>query len=518
MTPIASRALDSSALHNLTVCERRLFLDFHGELTQRDPESDFVAMLVRASQAHEREVLSLLSGKSFRIKPPSEARRCEATIDAMTNEEPLILGGRLAIDDLIAEPAMLEITARGYVAGLVKWGSALDEHGRPRQNYAVQVAHHAHLLSKLGFGSAADGFIIDRDGSRVDFDFNVPMCGKNGPSGQSTHASMLEHARAIRDRTSRTEPALCAACKLCHWRSACRAALDQVADLTLVPQLGRELRRTIRPFAEDLSALARLDVGALEAAIDAGPKGVGPARLRRFVERAKLLTSPGAKAYAIRPLGLERRRRELFFDIEADPDRNLVYLHGIVERKASEGSAHSNNGDGGHGGDELTFHAFYVDEPTVEAEGHAFDHAYRFLSSATDARIYYWSKYERTAYRKLAQRHPHVCSVAEIEVLFDPSRAIDLLFDVVMPATEWPLNDHSIKTIAKHLGFRWRDLDPSGAASITWFDRWCRERSDQVRQRILDYNEDDCLATAAILDALIALPVRNESEIRIATA
>jgi hypothetical protein len=43
---------------------------------------------------------------------------------------------------------------------------------------------------------------------------------------------------------------------------------------------------------------------------------------------------------------------------------------------------------------------------------------------------------------------------------FDPTRAVDLYFDVVLKATEWPTRDFSIKTITKHLGFNWRDTHP----------------------------------------------------------
>lgn len=66
---------------------------------------------------------------------------------------------------------------------------------------------------------------------------------------------------------------------------------------------------------------------------------------------------------------------------------------------------------------------------------------------------------------------------------------VDLYYDVVVKATEWPTRDHSLKTLAKHLGFAWRDTHPSGAASIEWFDRWVTTGDPTVRQRILDYNE-----------------------------
>ena len=109
--------------------------------------------------------------------------------------------------------------------------------------------------------------------------------------------------------------------------------------------------------------------------------------------------------------------------------------------------------------------------------------------------IYYYSKYERTIYRKLQKKYPDVCSSEELEFLFDPKQAVDLYFDVVLKLTEWPTQDYSIKTLAKYLGFDWRDKHPSGAASIEWFDRWIETGDVAKLQQILEYNEDDCRAT-----------------------
>jgi predicted RecB family nuclease len=67
------------------------------------------------------------------------------------------------------------------------------------------------------------------------------------------------------------------------------------------------------------------------------------------------------------------------------------------------------------------------------------------------------------------------------------------------------MRDQSVKTLAKYLGFEWRDTHPSGAASIEWFNRWCTERKPDVKQRILDYNEDDFFATRVLLDGIRSL-------------
>ena len=68
--------------------------------------------------------------------------------------------------------------------------------------------------------------------------------------------------------------------------------------------------------------------------------------------------------------------------------------------------------------------------------------------------------------------------------------------------TEGPLG---LKQLAASAGFEWRDVNPSGEASMLWYE--VATRGDDAaaalsRQRILDYNEDDCRATKALRDWL----------------
>ena len=57
---------------------------------------------------------------------------------------------------------------------------------------------------------------------------------------------------------------------------------------------------------------------------------------------------------------------------------------------------------------------------------------------------------------------------------------------------------------ARAAGFDWRDENPSGEASMRWFESAAAggEEAAAWRQRILDYNEDDCRATQALRDWL----------------
>jgi len=68
--------------------------------------------------------------------------------------------------------------------------------------------------------------------------------------------------------------------------------------------------------------------------------------------------------------------------------------------------------------------------------------------------------------------------------------------------TEGPLG---LKQLAASAGFQWRDANPSGEASMLWYEVATRGDYAEAaisRQRILDYNEDDCRATKALRDWL----------------
>ena len=166
-----------------------------------------------------------------------------------------------------------------------------------------------------------------------------------------------------------------------------------------------------------------------------------------------------------------------------------MYLHGVVECRDGRES----------------FHAFYAADVTASAEELAWAQFWEYIRSLPreEVAVYYYSKYERTAYRAMRQKYPAVVSEAELEAFFDPAFAVDLYFDIVLPCTDWPVSSYSIKTIAQLLGFNWRDPNPSGAASIQWYNEWCLDRDPVKLQRILDYNEDDCRAMRVLKDCLL---------------
>jgi predicted RecB family nuclease len=483
----------ASVLYNLVQCPQRVALDAFGDPVNRDKINDFVKLLWERGTLFERETITKLDEPFTDLSTADDADRERLTLEAMARGHSLIYGGCIRAEDMLGMPDLLRKEPGGYMPGDIKSGRGKEgdsdeSDGKPKLHYAVQLALYVDILERLRFSAGRRAFVWDIRGAEVVYDFTT----LSGENLWDEYQSALAEARAILVRQIVPLPAHASVCKLCHWNTFCIAQLAAADDLTLIPHLGRKERDAMHETLPTVAALAESNPDGFINGKKTVFAGIGSERLRLFHARATMLKNAPPKPYLRAPVLLNSFPLELFFDIEVDPLRDFCYLHGFVER---------------HHGDNATerFVAFFAEEATPAAESDAFAAALDYFAARPDAAIYFYSKYERTIYRKLQQKYPNICTLEDIERLFEPPRAVDLYGDVVLKATEWPTLDHSIKTLAKYLGFTWRDAHPSGAASIEWFNRWCRERNPEIRQRILDYNEDDCRATRVLLDGIRSL-------------
>jgi uncharacterized protein len=482
--------ITASHLYALVECPHRVWLDAVEDPAKRDPVSPFVEMLWERGSKFERETILKLNLPFTDLSTMSAAAKEQQTLEAMQRGDQLIYGGRITQGDLVGMPDLLRREGAGYVAGDIKSGSGEEgadtDDRKPKKHYAVQLALYTDVLEQAGLSAGRRAFVWDIHGEEVTYDFEAAQGKRKQETLWAFYADTLNSARRILAGQEKTLPAAASGCKMCHWYSHCREAVKDLDDLSQIPELGRKKRDAMMHEIPTVSALAAINPDDFIKGNKTPFEGVGPASLRKFQARARLLTSNG-QPYLTQTVQLPTSERELHFDIESDPLRDHIYLHGFVVRDK--------------GVPDSKFVSFVAEQPTPDAERKAFAEAIAFFRASPKAIVYVYSPYERTTYRKLQEKYPDVASSDEIEQLFDEARTVDL-YRVVKSSTEWPTWDHSIKTLAKHLGFKWRDTNPSGAASIEWYDRFVETGDRTLLQRILDYNEDDCRAMIVLLDAI----------------
>lgn len=496
--------LTASQLYSFLSCPHRVVMDAVGDPLLRDEVSPFVQMLWERGVAHERELVAALTVPCEDFSGLRGDAREAATRAAIARHAPLIYGGRLSVHELLGEPDLLRREAGGYVAIDIKSGAGReggdeDDEGRLRRHYGVQLALYTDILEQMGLAAGRYGYIWDIKGVETRYDLTAPL-GARSPCLWDVYLKTRAAVRATLAAPHGSAPALSSVCKQCVWRSACFQQLRERQDLTLLPELGRSARDALQ---EEFPSLQHLAVADVEHFIDAERTSfprIGPATLRKFQRRAALQLARGSQPHLTSAIEWPAVTTELFFDIETDPMRELCYLHGFLIRE-----------QGADGGPREHFEGIFARGVDANAEREAFAAAMALFRRYPDALIVHYSRYERTEYRRLLARYPDVATADEIEALFSPPRALDLYVDVVKPHSEWPTHDYSIKSLARHCGFQWRDADPSGASSIEWFDRWVKSGDPRLKARLLDYNEDDCRAMRVVLDAVKALPVRSEA-------
>lgn len=307
------------------------------------------------------------------------------------------------------------------------------------------------------------------------------------------------------------EPIVVDECARCQWWDHCRPQLHS-DDVSLRVDKGRldvreiaTLRRngifTITDLVDaDLEALLERYLPEVQHRLGA------ESRLRTAARRARMIVK-GIPLERVTdgPIDLPSAELEIDFDIETTAG-GLVYLWGFLINDGGRGvyRAFSTFTDLDHDAE----HAL-----AVEALGWLHDQ----IAAADSTLIYHYSSFELTAIERLAKgTDDPTLAWARGLARTKPERVREELtgfVDLLDAVKEhyFGADGLGLKVVAHAgAGFSWRDDDPGGLNSQLWFaEAVSGESAEQrasARQRVLDYNEDDVRATAAVRTWLRAQP------------
>jgi len=81
------------------------------------------------------------------------------------------------------------------------------------------------------------------------------------------------------------------------------------------------------------------------------------------------------------------------------------------------------------------------------------------------------------------------------------SRMVDLS-QVLKHSAVFPTFGFGLKEVAKRLGFRWSEQGMDGFLSIAHYLSYLRNQDHSEIEKIIKYNEEDCIATRLVKDFL----------------
>ena len=386
----------------------------------------------------------------------------------------------------------------------------------------IVLAHATRVLGALGYaGATAHAGVVDRRRRVFWFD----LAGRDYPRFnlaaydeyyERRLAVIEEHDRWLREGGPfPTKAYWHRDCLDCPYASHCQSELEEIDDVSLTrftsaPQqvLLREHGVTTRARLATLdprlarSARRRVADNSLE-----GVLGASIDKLDDLIYRARAHASGGP----LRIAGLEQMgcpNADVEVDIDMESYGDATYLWGAVVHVADSAADRAVGVTPGY-----RYFANW-DELDADAEANLFARFWAWFDALRAtcrhaglslAAYCFWAQAEDGAMnRAVAVPVTGGPTIDDLREFRDarPSQWVDLhALAKAQIQTEGPLG---LKLLATGAGFHWRDPMPSGEASMAWYEvaRGAGPLAEASRQRILDYNEDDCRATKALRDWL----------------
>ncbi len=260
------------------------------------------------------------------------------------------------------------------------------------------------------------------------------------------------------------------------------SAVDSVTDLADVADRGSAVPAVNQFIRIPEKANTNLVIPKIELVKTTENKSAAPSKPAPIL-RSKPIPYSQSVFLPIAPI-------ELYFDIEAEPEMNLDYLHGVlvVDRY--------NNTE--------KFHGFLAE--SAAEEGAIWEQFLELMWAYPIAPIFHFCDYEVKTFKRLAKLYKTPA------YLWKPvlKRFVDIHKQVTQKAI-MPVESYALKPIARWLGFDWRDAKANGAQCVCWYDDWLKTGDRSILEAIVRYNEDDCRATYIVKDWLTNFLLNNQS-------
>lgn len=468
-------------------CHRRGFLNVYGENSQRKPEIEFLLKLNEERELHRQRVLDNYGLPYHQPKTLTDDKDNYFTLASITEDlmrqgvECIYQGvvtytiqNFIATQDVtfIVSPTLLikqNIPSGDYNWSYFSVNTHLGKSIKPE--YKLIDAFQGDILSLFqGINLSFTQIFLPHQLKPYFLNLNIWI----PPSREL----VKEFATTIIDKNEPDVFISRQRCSFCQWYDGCYGLAKSQQHLSLIPGVTpKRYELLTREGINNLTHLSQVEASDLTRILD---KDIGNKiyqQSQSLVSRQPILKNATLANIPYYPI-------ELYFDIEAEPHRNLDYLLGVLLVN--------------HETNQKKYYTFLAQN--IEEEQIIWHNFINFISQYENAPIFHYSPYEVETIKRLAYLYKTPYSFLK-SVL---NRCWDL-HKIITNSFYLPVENYSLKSIGNWLGFHWRDPKTSkislssvkigGDQCVFWYDKWLQTGDRIWLDYILIYNEDDCLGT-----------------------
>ena len=266
-------------------------------------------------------------------------------------------------------------------------------------------------------------------------------------------------------------------CSSCEFRDRCHVEAVTRDDLSLMRGMSEK---------EILAERKRAISTVTQYACTFRPKSIGLKRnnpLKRHLHALQALAVRDKKVYLVRVPEIPAKSTRVFLDVEGIPDRDFYYLVGVVVENDGECSAHS----------------FWADDE--KGEETIWVKLLDIFRHEGDYTIFHYGAYEKAYIKKMLRKYPSVGT----PFLGTLDSALFNVLGAIRTSVYFPAYSNGLKDIASFLGVTWTGRVTSGIDCIAARMRWEESRGSVIKEEIVAYNRQDCLALRRVANLILSL-------------
>lgn len=456
--------ISASMIIHYTKSPHWIWYDIYGDQSKKNELSELTLRLIEGGVLHEADYVKSIQKVEVDMDI-SEEEAEKVTMQYMKNGEELIYQGVISSIDgdlkLKGRPDLLKKCSGSskfgdyyYTPIEIKNSTKCD-----KPEYKKQLMLYALILEKIqGYRPETGGF-INKNKEQLPCELTVKLMS----STVDVVGSIMSILRGSEPPLKITKEALDT-----PWGEVIMAEAKARDDIALLYMIRADAADGLRDVGiKTVEEMAKCDTGALPKI-----KGAPLKTLEKLKVQAKSLIHN--EIIQIAKPDIPDARIKIYFDIEGDPFLGVDYLFGFWIVKD---------------GADPEFKYFLAERPEDEQKMWGDFLAWLKAENFSDYKVYHYHHYEKTHLNELSSRYGGGDQLDHFT-----GNLVDLS-PISVNSYILPLYFYSIKDIAKHLKFEWRNAKAGGAQSIFWYEQWLESGNRTILQDVIDYNEDDVRAT-----------------------
>jgi predicted RecB family nuclease len=354
--------------------------------------------------------------------------------------------------------------------------SKLTQHDR------LMAAFDGSVLSESVGKRFAGASIVHGDG--------YARTGVNSLKLRAEVRRMIKELSAVIAAVDPPELILNRHCAECEFQSRCHKQAVEKDDLSLLPGMTEKERRKLH--AKGIFTTTQLSY-TYRPRRSSKPGGRRPARYHHSL---KALALRLGKIHLLGSAALSTSGTPVYVDVEGLPESDSFYLIGFRLQTAN-GPIQKSFWADGLKDEQRMWNAFIKELFDVDAP-----------------MLLHYGAYEKVFFNRMIERYGFPARTPQLiqAAVLNSLNVLSAMYGKVY----FPTFTNGLKQVGGFLGAKWRSPNAKGTDSIMWRTEWERTGDAAIKNRLVDYNQDDCEALHTLvftLEKLFVNPPQQSTDV-----